>query len=194
MGNMALRRRAVIALAVVTMVGAMGIPVIAQTLADAARLAEEQRKAETRPSVHIGTDGGFPLREILLDDIIVLRFVNARDAVNKLLAHDRVLYDTIHDGGKSIERFRDFAKVLAIEPKVVETLRFFGLDPEIFVLIEATMRRAVGRGDGTVSPSTGVEHANTVYMETHKYRIGRQYNYYRKVEEHWFWPESVRFW
>ena len=180
---------------VLVLLAAIGLPASAQSLADAARLAEEQRKAETRPSVQIRTAPNFIFREIRLDDGIVSKFVNAREALTRLFARDRVLYDTIREGAKSIERFRDFAKVLAIEPKVVDGLSFFGFDPDSFVLTEVTLRRSLRRSEDAVPAGTDIERENSAYADKNRTRMSFQYAYWQKLDAgRWFWPETVLYW
>jgi hypothetical protein len=172
----------------------LGVAVSAhsQTLVDAAKLAEEQRKSQTGPSLQITTESDF--REVRLTDALVRRFAVARSTLSGLYARDQVVYEAVRAGARSVKRFRDFAGVLEQQPKVVESLKIFDFDPAGFVLTEATIRRSIGRAFEEDWGANSRERENTSYARS-RGRLARDYdNWHRQDGAHWFWPDSVAYW
>jgi len=140
----------------------------AQSLADAARQAEEQRKSNTQPSIQIVQEPAQGFEEIRLDKILVDSYANARVGMARLWHRNRPLYERVRDSGKSLTRYRDFIKVLDDEPAIVESIKFYGFTPETLVLTQLTLRRADRRTEGGIGRQRDVERENTAFMGQHK--------------------------
>ena len=179
-------------LSVLVFVLGVTVSVHGQTLADAAKLAEEQRRAQTGPSLLITSESDF--REAKLTDGLVMRFAGARGTLSGLYARDHAVYEAVRSGAQKVKRFRDFAAVLEQQPKVVDSLRIFGFDPAGFVLTEVTIRRSIGRALEEDSGDDSREHENTSYAR-YREQLAKDYlNWRRQDAGHWFWPDSAAYW
>ena len=165
----------------------------AQSLADAAKAAEEQRKAQTKPSIVITTESGGTFHELLLTEALVGRFSNARASLSKLYAFNPTIYETVRAGSLSVRRFRDFAKVLASEPKIVETLKFFGFDPDSFVIAEISIRNSLSNAKISGAGSNDGERQNGFYAEKHQLDWS-YYSWQHTDQGRAFWPENAAYW
>ena len=175
------------------LVMASSAPMPAQSLADAAKAAEEQRKAQTKPSIVITTAPGGTFHEALLTEQLVGSFSNARRSLSRLYAFNPTIYETVRAGSLSVRRYRDFAKVLASEPKIVETLQFFGFDPDSFVIAEISIRNSLtyakisGSGDNDVERQNGFFACKRqLEWAYHSWQLGDQGRA--------FWPENAIYW
>ena len=165
----------------------------AQSLADAAKAAEEQRKAQTKPSIVITTAPGGTFHELLLTEALVARFSNARGSLSKLYAFNPTIYETVRAGSLSVRRYRDFAKVLASEPKIVETLKFFGFDPDSFVIAEISIRNSLTYAQINGSGNNDVERQNGFFA--HKHQLEWSYYSWQQTDQgRAFWPENAGYW
>jgi hypothetical protein len=161
-----------------------------QSLADAARKAEEQRKETNGPLTTMKQSPAPALREVLLNRTVVQTYVNARTAMARLWHRDRALYDRIRGGGVVVQRLRDFSSVLASEPAVVELLKFYNLTPESIVDVEITLRRALARTQGGYGRLSSVEEENSGYVgkDLGYIQVVIQ-GYYREEAGMHVWPE-----
>ncbi len=163
-----------------------------QSLADAARKAEEQRKANDKAPITVTQFDAPPLSEVLLNRNVVDTYVNARSAMAKLWHRDPPLYQRIRAGGAAVERLRDFGQILGSEPLVVDLLKFYNLTPDAAIDIEVTLRRALARTEGGYGKLTDVESQNSAYM-------GKDLGYVQYAIRHYYseeagmhaWPEWV---
>ena len=165
----------------------------AQSLADAAKAAEEQSKAQTRPSIVITTAPGATFHELLLTEALVARFSNARGSLSKLYAFNPTIYETIRAGSLSVRRFRDFAKVLSSEPKIVENLKFFGFDPDSFVIAEISIRNSLSNAQISGSGNNDVERQNGFFAYKHQLEWS-YYSWQHTDQGRAFWPENAISW
>jgi hypothetical protein len=161
-----------------------------QSLADAAKKAGEQRKENSGPLTTF-TQLPASLNEIPLNRTVVDTYVNARVALAKLCREDPALYDRVRSRGQAIDRLRDFSRVLASEPALVDALTFYNLTPETAVDIDATLHRALVRTRGGYGDLTSIELQNTEYM-------GKDLGYVQYAILHYFrqvgalaWPEGL---
>ncbi len=163
-------------------------------LADAARAAEDQRRSQTVPSLEIKDAPGSTFGELALTDTLFARFSNARSALQRLYGRDRVVYETVRGGAAAVRRFHDFVDVLASERKIVESLGFFGFDPDGFVTTEVTLRRSLGRVGRRLSGGNDVERRNDAFVQSHP-QIRFTYNSWKQLDQgRAFWPENAFFW
>jgi hypothetical protein len=178
--------------AAVVFVLAIGAPAHSQTLGDAAKLAEDQRKAQSGPSLVITSERD--LHEVKLTEALVRSFASARSTLSGLYARDPAVYESIRAGAQKVKHFRDFAAVLEQQPKVVESLKIFEFDPAGFVLTEATIRRSLNRAAGEEWAFDHVEQQNTIFVRSHQ-QLARDYADWRRRDGgHWFWPDLAAYW
>ena len=163
----------------------------AQSLADAARLAEEQTKAQSRPSQVFKDSPDFYFSEMPLKSMFSA-YAGARGALSRLFARDRTVYQAVRDGGSNVTRFRDFATVLESEPRVVDTLKAFGLSPRTFVKTEVTVRHTILRRQGGTEnrPATGVEAENDLFLQQHSTLDWTYRSWELQDGGLWFWPDA----
>lgn len=162
----------------------------AQSLADAARRADEQRKANDKTPITVTQVDAPSLNEVPLSRTVVDTYVNARSAMAKLWHKDPPLYQRVRAGGAAVERLRDFGRILASEPLVVDLLKFYNLTPESAIDVEVTLRRALARTEGGYGTLTDVESQNSAYM-------GKDMGYVQYAIQHYYieeagmhaWPE-----
>ena len=165
----------------------------AQSLADAAKAADEQRKAQTKPSIVVTTSPGETFHELVLTEALVARFSNARSSLSKLYAFNPTTYETIRAGSLSVRRFRDFVKVLASEPTIVETLKFFGFDPDSFVIAEISIRNSLSYAQISGAGHNDVERQNGFYAHNHQLEW-KYYGWQQTDQGRAFWPENASRW
>jgi hypothetical protein len=166
----------------------------AQGLADAARKADEQRKANDKPPVVYKQVDRPGLSEVPLTMASFDNYVNARVAMARLWQRNRPLYDRVRTGGAAVERLRDFAGVLESEPEVVELLKFYNLSPDGLVLTEYTLRRALARTEGGYGQLSGIEAENSAFMGKHLGRVQYQIRHYVIQEAGLHaWPEWLAY-
>jgi hypothetical protein len=166
----------------------------AQSLADSARQAEEQRKSNTQPPIQIVQEQPQGFDEIRLDKLLVDAYANARVGMARLWHKNRPLYERVRTSGKNVPRYRDFIKVLGDEPAIVDLIKFYGFTPETLVLTELTLRRADRRTEGGVRRPRDIERENTAYMGQHATYVNLLRNRWMKEEAGLsIWPE-VRYW
>ena len=165
----------------------------AQSLADAAKAAEEQSKAQTTPSIVITTAPGATFHEALLTEALIARFSNARGSLSKLYAFNPTIYETIRAGSLSVRRFREFSKVLASEPKIVETLKFFGFDADSFVIAEISIRNSLNNAKISGAGSNDVERQNGFFAEKHQLEWS-YFSWQHTDQGRAFWPENAMYW
>jgi hypothetical protein len=171
---------------------AASFPARAQSLADAAKSAEDQRKAQSGPSLVITSERDF--HEVKLTEPLVSRFASARSTLSGLYARDPAVYEAVRTGAQKVRHFRDFVAVLEQQPKVVESLRIFEFDAAGFVLTEATIRRSLNRAAGEEWASERVEQQNVMFVRSHQ-QLAKDYaNWRLRDGGHWFWPDSAAYW
>ena len=165
----------------------------AQSLADAAKAAEAQSKAQTKPSIVIRTEPGSTFHEMLLTEQVLGSFGNARRSLSRLYAFNPTIYETVRAGSLSVKRFRDFAKVLESEPKIVETLKFFGFDPDSFVIAEISIRNSLEFSKISGAGSNDVERQNGFFANKHQ--LDWSYYGWKQTDQgRAFWPENAAYW
>ena len=135
----------------------------AQSLADVAKKADDQRKENTGPLTTFTQLPG-SLNEIPLNRRVVDSYINARVALAKLWREDSAMYQRLLSRGRAIEHLRDFSNALAAEPVAVDLLEFYHLTPETAVDVGATLARALERTRGGYGQLTDVQLANTEYL------------------------------
>jgi len=164
----------------------------AQSLADVAKRTEEQRKAQTGPSILITSESDF--REVRLTDDLVGRFASARGTLSGLYVREPAVYEAVRAGAQNVKRFRDFVAVLEQQPKVVESLKIFEFDAASFVLTEVTIRRSLSRAFDEDWGAESRERENTSFARSHEHLARDFYSRRRSDAGHWFWPEAAAYW
>lgn len=118
-------------------------PLQAQSLADAARKAEEQRNATPGEGVTIpqprAFEDGQPPR---FTAELIGRYSDARSALTQLRRSDRVLHRRMLEATRGMHDLEEFERVLAAEPAAVNLLDTFGLTPAKYMTVELTIYRA----------------------------------------------------
>lgn len=172
---------------------AAGTQVRGQGLADAAKRAEEQRESLCGPVLEITIVPEPAYVELKLTRGVVQGYSNARLALASLWKRNVPLYERVRAGGRGVERLRDFSNVLAVEPIVVELLKFYNFTPESFVLVELSLRLAAYRASGAWRARTDLEKFNTDYFQSDEVWIQVQrHRWYREEAGFLVFPEWVR--
>ncbi|MBZ5558424.1 MAG: hypothetical protein LAO77_14230 [Acidobacteriia bacterium] len=157
----------------------------AQTLAEAARRAEEQRKAVEGKQKFLITVKDNTFHEVPLTGGLVDRYSKARSGLAALWKKDRPLYERVRDGARVVEDFRDIKNVLQSEPIVVDLLKFYEFTPEAFVETELTLRIADLRASSGYSGGYNgtVERENAAYVRANSTRLGA-------IRQSWYLQEA----
>jgi len=167
-----------------------------QSLAEAAKRAEDQRKSNQGQAIKIdklsARSGEVAVSEVPLDKNVLDRYVKVREGLSQLMHRDSELYLRVHTQAMVVPTFRDFGDVLAAEPAVVEVLQYWGFTPKYLVAVELTLRRATRRTEGGYGKISELEEANTEFA-------GRHLGYLGVLPRHWqaidkgltYWPDWV---
>jgi len=163
----------------------------AQSLADVAKKADDQRKENSGPLTTFKQVPG-SLNEIPLNRRVVDSYINARVALARMWREDSALYERLLSRGKAIDHLRDFSNALAAEPAVVDLLKFYNLTPETAVDVGVTLSRALERTRGGYGQLTDVERANSEYMGKDLAYVSYAIRSYRMQEVGMHaWPDGL---
>jgi len=166
----------------------------AQSLADAARAAEEQSKAQKTPSPVFTNANDLAFHDVLLTDAVIARFGRARRSLSLMYALNPTIYETVRAGTLAVARFREFGAVLASEPKIVQTLNFYGFDPDSFIFTEIAIRNSLARVERTEWGSTDVQRQNVFYVRDKRTLDWSYYGWQQDDRGRSFWPENASSW
>ena len=144
----------------------------AQSLAEAARQAQEQSRANAGKSVTItmsprsAPEGRPPL---LTEDLLV-SYGDARIALAALRRNAKDIQKRLLEGTRHLQHFEDFEGVLAAEPEVVTLLSRHALTPQRYVDVEMILRRVYLMAqfrDLRPERVTARERDNLAFVSTH---------------------------
>jgi len=150
-------------------------PAYGQSLVEAARQAEDQRRANQGKTQVITTlstrPGETPLEEPLLTKDDLLRYADARVAIAALWWEDQVLYRRMRAKAEPLPRRRDLVGVLKSESRVVGILEFHGFSPHSYVMTHMAIELARGRVERRQLHAAGtppVADANTAFYSANR--------------------------
>ena len=144
----------------------------AQSLADAAKRAGEQRKEVEGEPKTIITFSRQTFIEVSLNLALIDRYAKARSGLASLWKRNHPLYERVRDGMLASRTIRDLQRAVENEPTVVDVLKFYELTPESFVAIEMTLRRAQMRVDDDATDRDGnVERENTAFVRVNATKL-----------------------
>jgi hypothetical protein len=145
-------------------------PVHGQALANAAREAENQRKANdsggmTVTKLAVGPLDG-DLQEVELTRALFDQYAQARETVGRAFGRDIPLYERVSEAIRDVKRTRAAAGIYASEPKLKQAIEFNGFTVAEFVDVVLTVQRAGARAHAqrigvVLSP---IQTANTAFM------------------------------
>ncbi len=144
---------------------AMSAAAGAQGLGEAARKAQEQRKA-VGPSTKMTVDDE-AFHEIPLTVDLVKQYAETRIFVADFLWNHGAARDRMSEAIKELRRARDVVRVYESMPEVKARIEFQGLTAESFLRLGRTIERARSRADGhSVAKGRDLElqEANTRFM------------------------------
>lgn len=163
----------------------------AQGLGDAARQAEEQRRASSGLTVtrlsSSALDGD--LQEVPLTDALFDRYAEARASVGRALYGDVPLHDRVREAVHKVKRQRHAIEIYEAEPKLKAAIEFHGFTVAGFMQVVLTMQRANVRAHATSQPAalSPLHTANTVFMRQHDQAL-RSLEYKLGVSHAWLLP------
>lgn len=154
------------------MIRALGLILIvacAQSLTDAAKRAEEQRKeAEGLPRILLRTGGDNTFREVPLDKWVFERYAAVRRDLASMLRLHPALFERLIDGANHVTRFRQFSTVLENEPDIAAFLKERNYSSDYVVDVELTIRRCIGRIQRTYpDPRGAIDTANLRFCQSY---------------------------
>lgn len=120
-----------------------------QGLGDAAKRAEEQRRANAGKGTKIEMiEVGRPLPTVKLDRQVVQHYVDLRVSMAKLWQRDPLMYQRVRAGLQNARTMKEYSSALSDEAPVAELLKFYGYTPETFVATELSLREAERLAEG----------------------------------------------
>lgn len=153
------------------LVGALALPADAQSLAGAARAADEQRRNTKgrSQSYDIAAD---EFRDPRLTPALIAQYETTRTAVGRVFAVDPMMFDRVSKRISRLARMRKAADVFAAEPAVTQAIDATGLTPETFVILVYAINRA--RETELKTASTEVRRANLTFVRTFDFQALEQ--------------------
>jgi hypothetical protein len=149
-------------------------PAAAQSaLAEAARRAAEQRKANGREAVVLSQKeftGEDAYVEPVLSEAVLTQYGDALIAMSKQFEKDRALFERVNAKAKLLAHYRDLAGLIAEEPALVAAVQWYGLTAETYVFTSMAWSRAeVRAGAHQYDPAhqSPIEAANTRFAVEH---------------------------
>ncbi len=142
-------------------------PIAGQGLGEAARKAQEQRKAAGTSTKITGISDAAAFQEIPLTVELVNQYATTRLSVADWLWTHPDAADRMGAEIKKLTRARDLARVYESVPEVKSRIEFQGFTTESFLRLARTVERARARADKTDVAKGGnleLQEANTRFM------------------------------
>jgi hypothetical protein len=165
----------------------------AQSLADAAARAEEQRQRNSQASRVLTNDslGG----EWALTSAGLEQYANARAAIASIRNRHAEVHQRLWNASMTAATLQDLAPALASEPLVVEALQSNGLTPRDYLRREQALVNAEAWAHRPAPPDidqNSTRWANMLYLRNAARLIDTLEHKYRDIERSPWW-ESWRF-
>jgi len=179
--------------AALLVVSALASPAYAQSLADAARAAEEQRQRASQPSRVLTNDslGG----EWAITSAGLEQYANARATIASIRNRHADVHQRLWNASMTAATLQDLAPALASEPLVVEALQSNGLTPSDYLRREQALVNAEAWAHRPEPPDidrNSARWANMLYLRNAARLIDTLERKYRDIERSPWW-ESWRF-
>lgn len=122
------------------------VPLAAQSLSDAARRAEEQRRQSAEPTTVLKApvvleDEFHPK----LSEDLIRRYARARLALADLRRGDKSVQQRIIDSTREVRHYDAFVDVLQSIPSIVALFTSFRISPRLYVSTDVTIRQVLDR-------------------------------------------------
>lgn len=117
-------------------------PAKAQSLADMAKRAEEQRKAADGRSIRIEMVPARQLRTLPIDKYEVETYVNLRVALAQLWHLDHPLFERVRGGSLMARSLNEWTKALESEPEVARVLKKYNYSAEAVLAMSKSIEEA----------------------------------------------------
>jgi hypothetical protein len=163
----------------------------AQGLGDAARKAEEQRRASSGLTVtklsSSPLDGD--LQEVVLTESLFDQYAETRASIGRALYGDLPLYERVREAVQKVKRQRHVIEIYEAEPKLKAAIEFHGFTVAGFMQVVLTMQRGSVRAHASSQPAAlaPLQTANTVFMRQHEQAV-RSLEYRLGVSHAWLMP------
>jgi hypothetical protein len=126
----------------------------AQSLADMARRAEEQRKAAKGKSRHIELGSARGVRTLPLDKLEVESYVSLRIRLAQLWHFDHALFERVRGGLLMARSTNEWTQVFAAEPDVMKILNRYKYSPEGLLAMTKSLAETERLADSGFDMST----------------------------------------
>jgi hypothetical protein len=150
------------------------VPVSAQSLADMAKRAEQQRSAANGKSTRLELDTAQELRTLPLNRPEVETYVGVRVALAQLWHLDPPLYERVRGGSLSARSVTEWSKAFEAEPAVMKVMNRFKYSPEALLAMTKSLEEATRLGEGgfEMSALSPVQRQNWEFAGTNSVWLG----------------------